>query len=324
MQTGDVKGDNNACTRVVEAVRRLLGFNTLAINASDDVKTLKVYIDGRSHTLQELGSGIAQLILVLVNAAVKKPTYVLIDEPEMSLHPSLQLDFISELGKIATKGLLFTTHSIGLARSCADSIYTVNRVKDGVSKVTPFDGTPNLSEFLGELSYSSYQALGFEKILLVEGVTDVRTVQQFLRKQRSDHRILLLPLGGNALIDGRRELELSELKRITPSISALIDSEKDGPEKELDAKRDEFLKVCGRIGIKAKVLDRRATENYLSERAIKSIKGEKYRVLQSFEKLTSVEPHWSKEENWKIAAEMTWEEISETDLGQFLTSLHTS
>ncbi|MBL8822167.1 MAG: AAA family ATPase [Planctomycetia bacterium] len=321
MKNGNTKSGNRACIEVEHSIKRLLGFNSLSINAAEG-RTLQVVINDRPYKLHELGSGIAQLILVLVNTAAQKPSYVMIDEPELSLHPSLQLDFISELGKIATHGVLFSTHNVGLARSCADTIYSVTKLSDGVSTVTQYDATPNLPAFLGELSYSSYQALGFEKILLVEGVTDVRTMQQFLRKLHSDHRILLIPLCGNSLIDQNREYEIVELKRICKNVAALIDSEKDGPDKELDPRRNAFLAMCKKNGINAKVLDYRASENYLTDRAVKAIKGESYRALKSFEKLKALEPHWSKEENWKIAAEMSREEIAQTDLGQFLSSLH--
>ena len=70
-----------------------------------------------------------------------------------------------------------------------------------------------------------YQALGFTKVLLAEGPTDVRAVQQFLRKHGRDHHVLVLPLGGSSGIKERSQEELNELKRITTDVSALIDSE---------------------------------------------------------------------------------------------------
>ena len=178
-----------------------------------------------------------------------------------------------------------------------------------------------LSEFLGELSYSGYRDLGFDKVLLVEGPTEVKTVQQLLRKYKKDHKIVLLPLGGSSLIKADAETELIEIKRITSDIAALIDSEHEEDVAPLSKDRQAFVEICQRIGIDCYVLKRRALENYMSENAIKLIKGPKYKSLSPYEKLENNPLSWGKQENWRIAREMTIKELEGTDLGDFLASL---
>jgi hypothetical protein len=58
--------------------------------------------------------------------------------------------------------------------------------------------------------------------------------------------------------------------------------------------------------------------NYLTDAAVKSIKGDAYRALHPFEKLVDMSPHWGKEDNWRIAREMTIDDLKKTDLGKFL------
>jgi AAA domain, putative AbiEii toxin, Type IV TA system len=320
MQTGNTKHENHACLKVEKMVARLLGYNALSIQAADSNDTLQIVANGQPYKLHELGSGIAQCILVLVNAAVAKPGYILIDEPELDLHPSLQLDFLTALADFAEYGTLFSTHSIGLARAAAQRIYSVTR-QDGFSQVKELEELQNLPEFLGSLSYSSYHALGFDKVLLVEGTTEVLAIQRLLRKLGKDHRVLLLPLGGSSMINGSREPELNEIKRITPNVSALIDSELVSSNDSLAPDRAAFLTACGKLGITCRVLERRALENYLTDAAIKQVKGPKFRALTKFEKLTDVKPFWGKNENWRIIGEMSWDDVKATDLGQFLESL---
>src|SRR3712207_3935622 len=103
-----------------------------------------------------MGAGIAQFFLVIATAAMKTPSFILIDEPELNLHPSLQLDFLTTLTSYARNGVLFSTHSSGLARSSAETIYTVSRISTEPSSVNLMEATPRLAEFLGELSYSGY------------------------------------------------------------------------------------------------------------------------------------------------------------------------
>ncbi len=320
-KTGHAKGENEAAYRLTEDIRRIFGFNRLEINPGANDETLQVFVNGRSYKLAELGAGITQFFLVLANAAVKKPSYILIDEPELNLHPSLQLDFLTTLGSYASAGVLFATHSIGLARASSNRVYSVQTTDVGCSKVASYEETPRLAEFLGELSFSGYKDLGFDKILLVEGSTEVQTVQQMLRLYGKDHQVVLLPLGGASMIRAESEAELAEIKRISDNVSALIDSERTSPNLPLDTTRAAFVDTCKRVGILCHVLERRAIENYLTDSAIKHVKGEKYRALAPYEPLKSASPAWAKAENWRIAREMRKEDLQGTDLGGFLDSL---
>lgn len=320
-KTGDSIEHNEAIIQLTGGIKHIFDFENLEINPSADGQTLKVFINEKSYKLLELGSGITQFILVLANVAIKQPSYILIDEPELNLHPSLQLDFLTTLGFYANEGVLFATHSIGLARACADWKYSFRLNAEGESEITEFESNPHLSEFIGELNFSGYRELGFDKILLVEGTTDVKTIQQFLRLYRKDHQIVILPLGGDSLINDNSEMELNEIYRISGNIFALIDSERSLKGEKLAPNREAFVKNCRKIGITCYVLPYRATENYFSEEAIKKVKGDAYHALEPYQLLKEASPRWSKTENWRIAREMTLEQLNLTDLGDFLGSL---
>lgn len=321
LKTGNSKRANEAAYKLTQDIERIFEFRELEINPSPDDSTLQVFVNGKSYRLSGVGSGLVQFILVLASAAGRRPSYILIDEPESNLHPSLQLDFLTTLASYATEGILFATHSVGLARASADRVYAVKAIKDGESEVVPFEGLRSLPEFLGELSYSGYTELGFNRILLVEGVNDVKTIQQFLRLRRLDHKIVLLHLGGSAFINGERELELAEIKRISTNVVALVDSERDSANAALSPQRAAFTEVCKKLEIPCHVLKRRAIENYLTDRGIKKVKTDKHRALGHYERLQDANPSWAKAENWRIAREMTLEELEGTDLGSFLASL---
>jgi hypothetical protein len=130
-----------------------------------------------------------------------------------------------------------------------------------------------------------------------------------------------MPLGGSTTINANPEPQLRELMRITPNITALIDSERAEGE---DAARERiaFQQTCKSLGMECHILERRAIENYFPERAIQAVKSDSYRALGAHEKREDVQPHWGKSENWRIAAEMSNEELVETgDLHEFLSRL---
>ncbi|SRR6266568_502471 len=321
-KTGHSKKAAQAVHNLSKQIRDLFGFKELEITPAQDEKTLQVIIDGRVYRLDELGSGVAQFILVLANAAIQRPSIILIDEPELNLHPALQAPFLVALASHAMEGqVLFSTHNYGLARATGDLVYTVSRTREGVSTVHPLHGTTRLSEFLGELGYQGYRDLGFERVLLVEGITDVKPVQRLLSLYHNETRFLVLQLGGRQMINGKREEELTEVARIAPKVAVLIDSEKASEHDPLPRGRADFVAICQRLGFQTHVLQRRAIENYLAESKIKEIFGEQYNGLQLFQKLSDVTPHWGKTDNWRIASRMVQKDLEGTDLESFLRSL---
>jgi ABC-type cobalamin/Fe3+-siderophores transport system ATPase subunit len=319
-KTGGTKQHNELAYRVTQNIEHIFGIGRLEINPTVDDQSLQLFIDGESFKLAELGAGIAQFIIVLANAAIRQPTFVLIDEPELNLHPSLQLDFLTSIGSFASNGVVFSTHNIGLARASAERVYSV-RKSDGQAEVRDLESTPNLAEFLGELSFSGYKELGYDKILLVEGPTEVKAVQQLLRLYRKDHKVVLLPLGGSSMINERSEAELQEVKRISSNVAALVDSERASASDDIPEDRKQFKKKCDEAGIDCHILDRRAFENYFPDHAIKKALGEKYAALRDFDVLKDAKQPWGKRDNWRIAREMLVADLDKTDLGKFLAEV---
>jgi ABC-type Na+ transport system ATPase subunit NatA len=320
LKTGGQSSQNEISVKLEREIQALFNLQSLQINATEDGSSLQVIVNDSSFKIGELGSGLSHFILLLTQAAVARPSYILVDEPEAGLHASMQLSLVTSLASYATHGLMFATHSIGLARSAAEHIYAVHKETELTSVIHNYDQNVRLSELMGELTFSAYRELGFEQVLLVEGSTEIKTMQQFLRKYGEEHRCLLISLGGNDMIGGQREQELQELKRITTKIYALIDSERESSGASLSPDRETFQEVCRRNGIECHVLERRAIENYFSDKAIKKALGPKFSQLATFEQMKS----WAKSSNWKIAREMGKDDFGGTDLGEFLKSIVTS
>jgi hypothetical protein len=321
LKTGGQRAQNEATYRLIGDIKRIFRFDDLEINPSADDQTLQLFINGRSYQLGEVGSGLTHFIIALTAASVREPSLLLIDEPELNLHPSMQLDFLTTLGAYASHGVLFSTQSYGLARAAADRVYTVRRSGDGRSEVRALEATPRLSEFLGELGFYSFRELGFERILLVEGTSDVKTMQQLLRLYKKDHEVVLLPLGGSSLIRSDVDAELAELTRISGAITALIDSERTESNGPIAPERLAFRDACERANIACHLTDRRAIENYLPDHAVKRALGNSYRSLQPFERLAELENGWAKRDNWRIAQALTHTDVDGTDVGDFIAGL---
>ncbi|MEQ1775762.1 MAG: AAA family ATPase [Burkholderiales bacterium] len=313
----------NLAHRAEELVADILGWDSISINMSSDGTQLFVSTKGKRFALSELGAGVSELIVSLITAAIKRPSWIFIDEPESHLHPALQLKFLTALEQLARYGVVFTTHSIGLARAAADSIFAMQQDDHGRSQLRRIESARNYSELLGELQFSQFHELGFEKILLCEGVTEVKTLRQILRLWRMDSAVMLVPLGGSALIDPKRIDELSEFGRFGARIYVLVDSERSSVDK-VNLHRQKFVTECDRLFGDGHAIqtERRAMENYFPQSAIRTaMKSEKYQELGAFEDSRTHEPFWGKNQNWRIAAELRKEDISGTDLGRFFDTI---
>lgn len=304
---------------ITEEIRRLFGFNSLEINASQDHSTLLLTINGSPYRLDEVGSGIAQAILALAAVTKRRPSWIAIDEPELNLHPSMQGEFIDMLAKRASRGVLMATHSIGLSRATGARSYSMNRDADGLVRIRPLESTPRLSEFIGLMSYSGSAGLGYEAVLLVEGVHDVRVAREWLRHVRLDHRVVVWPLGGESLIDKNREFELQEVRRVCSSVFVLIDSERRSPDDEMPHKRAQFVAMCHANGFHAHVMEKRCIESYFPQRAIDAAFPNCNFVAHA--EFQESRPSWGKASNWCIAAQMDAGEVLRNDVGEFLMSM---
>lgn len=319
-KSGTSPHQNEAVYDMLQHLRRIFGYKELEINPAGD--TLQLIIDGRSYRLSEQGAGLSHFIIAMVNVFVRRPSLLLIDEPELNLHASLQLDFLQTLARYTTNGTIFATHSLGLARTAADRIQVVTKSADGTSTVKPYEDNSSLVTLVGQLSFGGSPDVGFKKVLLVEGKTELRALMVLLRLYHKEHEVLMIPLHGADMIRPDTGQEIADLCRISSDVRYLIDSERTAEGEALDALRQGFVDMCDELGITGHVLERRALENYFSDPAVKRAFGGATNALGPYEKLGKTSGSaWRKTDHWKVAQEMDRAEVDATDLGAFLRSL---
>lgn len=108
-----------------------------SLNAADGVTFF------RNGEIVQLSSGQKLFSFIVVNilGAIRRDSLILIDEPELFLHPTLEIQFVDMLKKILdsfnSKALL-ATHSLVTVREVpSDCVHVLARTKDGLSIRTP-------------------------------------------------------------------------------------------------------------------------------------------------------------------------------------------
>ncbi|MCC6971109.1 MAG: hypothetical protein IT434_12920 [Phycisphaerales bacterium] len=329
LQRGMSKMKNTMASDIEHSLGSLFGMSELRAFASMGGNQGMQFMFGEvgQHRTDEVGAGLSHAFAALFVVVTKRPSLVLIDEPELSLHPTLQLRFLTELQRFGARGMAFSTHVVGLAMNAADRVYSVTRHRgtDATggrpwSRVTPFGETPDLSALLGALSFPSYGDPGSRHVLLVEGPTDARLIEVLLVKLEIADHVVCMHMGGNTTILGleHARAQLSGVKRLCAKVWCLIDSEASG-EGQLPAKRREFLELCRSLGISAHATHRRATENYLTAAACKQAFGDSAREPHPYKPVSAQDQGWSKHQASQAAHHMEPPEFG--DVGSFLARI---
>lgn len=315
---------NEAANQMARELGEIFGFEDFQVNVASTNDHLACIVNGKSYRGTELGAGITQFIIVAVNVLVRKPSILLIDEPELNLHASLQSRFLELLAKYTLGPVIYSTHSFGLARTTADEILISTRDSSQRSLLKPYHAESNLSFVLGELGYGGYQDTSFKGVLLVEGVTEVRAMKKLLGKFGSRGDFVVIPLGGDAMAIGDREQELAELRMLSHKVFAIVDSERTSAKDSPKQARVDFLAACENQGIECLVLERRALENYMDLDSARRVFNKPNALdFGEFDK-PDISWEWRKNRNWRIVELMEKEHFEETDLGRFVSNMLTS
>jgi predicted ATPase len=259
------------------------------------------------------GLGLQDLLVVLYFALAPDYDVILLEEPESHMHPDMQRRLIRFLHDETPKQFFITTHSnIFLNSAFVDRVF-FTRFDDSVK----VDDATSRASILHDIGYDVTDNLVSDLVILVEGPTDIPTLEEFLIKWNlwGLYNIKIWPMGGDIM----DQLDLSIFAQ-NYSIIGLVDDDP-GSSKV----RERFIANCEKHEIEVTRLKRYALENYFSLRALREVFGS-----QIPPEVTDIEPDAKledqiginvKKNNRKIVQEMTAAEIEGTDLYDFLNKV---
>ncbi|HEX2836586.1 MAG TPA: AAA family ATPase [Phycisphaerales bacterium] len=324
---GDSIQQTRAAAAIEEDIRRIFGFQSLSIATRTQNSGFRLVIDGKHLNLDEVGSGVAHVMMAMMAVALRRPNWVLVDEPETGMHPTLQIEYIAALRRYCVHGIVMATHSLGLARAVADRIYAITRSREATgtesSAIAPYGVRGTLQELLGAAGYAAYRQSGSNLIIWVEGPHDVLVLRRWYRLLGGERSPLILPLHGDNGINEKGSDAILQLKEsLDAHVYAIIDSERDSQQAQPNQSRMLFKKSLETHGIPCHIVERRATESYFVDSAIKAAVGSGARALSTYERHPGKKYcGFSKADGVRIADAMRVSDIYDTDVGGFLSRL---
>ncbi len=175
------------------------------VEINEDLFFLNIYADQKTRSIKRIGEGFKRLFVILYYIFHPQYSIILIDEPEIHLHPSIIKKFLWILEeKKYGKQIFFTTHHPTFIQAKnLINIWRVVRNEFGSTAVYGFyEKDIDLNRFVQEINDENSNMLFADKVLLVEGVSDAIFMREMIRRfYKKEKDISVVYTSGKGTID---------------------------------------------------------------------------------------------------------------------------
>jgi|GEM_PF-2654683 len=256
----------------------------IEIQFEQDSQSFTIEMNDELVTFESLGSGFQQVFDVALTIASVRDSIVLIDEPELNMHPNLLRRLMKLIFANDSNQYILCTHSnVLLDATYQKSIYQMKGGK--FSTVRKCNTLESTRELLNDLGAKASDILQTNGIIWVEGPSDRTYINHWLGLSGSTAQEGLdynyQYYGGKLLAHYTVDDDIDDfvnILEISRNAYIVIDSDwKDGSRRwrveDLAARKQKIIQACERMKVPYWVTSGREIENYISDKSWTAYEG---------------------------------------------------
>jgi Predicted ATP-dependent endonuclease of the OLD family len=162
-----------------DTVSALLGVQIDAFRSDTPRSETAAEIDVDNFLVQANGAGIRESLRLILDYEFQRPTILLVEEPEIHLHPALETNMMRYLRSLSSQCQVFiTTHSTNFLDTAAMSnVYLVSRT--GSTQIQVLDADNAEAQLPRELGLRMSSLFLYDRVVFVEGRTDEGVIREW-------------------------------------------------------------------------------------------------------------------------------------------------
>lgn len=247
------------------------------IQVPNNKKTIHITIDSSERPIQDLGTGVEQLVIIGLASLGFPRKLVLIDEPELHFHPRAQKRMIQYLNNQVDAKFVFATHSAAILDAIDADVLQVTY--DGEkSIVRTITNSTEKYQAVRDLGHSPSELLQTRFAIWVEGPSDRIYLNNWILKidpslrEGIDYTILFY--GGKILSHHSFADENSELVKavsLSRAFAVIMDSDRKNGKPNINSTKSRVRNEIQRQGGICWITEGREIENYLPNEIIATL-----------------------------------------------------